>query len=135
MKSFTDIEQSKKLAEILPIDSADMYYHNRVDIPDNFPLPIEWKHSNKLLSQEIPCWSLAALIKLLPSELFLSRHYFLEISKMGDNSTPYEIRYYRFRESSDGADFGRITHISYSSQNLVDACYEMILKLHEQKLL
>ena len=26
IKSYTDIEQSKKLAEILPLDSADMYY-------------------------------------------------------------------------------------------------------------
>lgn len=26
MKSYTDIEQSKKLAEILPIESADMRY-------------------------------------------------------------------------------------------------------------
>lgn len=26
MKSYTDIEQSKKLAEFLPIGSADMYY-------------------------------------------------------------------------------------------------------------
>lgn len=26
MKSYTDIEQSKKLAEILPLESADMHY-------------------------------------------------------------------------------------------------------------
>ena len=26
MKNYTDIEQSKKLAEILPIESADMWY-------------------------------------------------------------------------------------------------------------
>ena len=29
MKAYTDIEQSKKLAEILPVESADMYYLNR----------------------------------------------------------------------------------------------------------
>lgn len=28
MKSYTDIEQSKKLAEILPLESADMNYNN-----------------------------------------------------------------------------------------------------------
>lgn len=65
MKSNTNLEQSKKLAEILPLESADMYYHNRADIPDNFPLPIEWKHNNPLLSQENPCWSLIALLKYL----------------------------------------------------------------------
>ena len=26
-KSFTSLEQSKKLAEILPIESADLYYY------------------------------------------------------------------------------------------------------------
>lgn len=30
IKAYTDIEQSRKLAEILPIESADMYYS---DIP------------------------------------------------------------------------------------------------------
>ena len=70
MKSYTDINQSKKLAEILPMESADMYYHNRVDIPDNFPLPIEWKRNNPLLSQEIPCWSLTALLEVLPLGIY-----------------------------------------------------------------
>ena len=28
-KAFTNLEQSKKLAEILPIESADMYWFNR----------------------------------------------------------------------------------------------------------
>lgn len=32
MKAYTDLEQSKKLAEILPIESADMYYHYNVGI-------------------------------------------------------------------------------------------------------
>jgi hypothetical protein len=28
MKTYTDLEQSKKLAEILPIESADMFFCN-----------------------------------------------------------------------------------------------------------
>ncbi len=40
MKAFTDVEQSKKLAEILPIESADMYFNDNE-----------------------PCWSLAALLE------------------------------------------------------------------------
>lgn len=28
IKSYTDLEQSKKLAEILPLESADMHYNN-----------------------------------------------------------------------------------------------------------
>ena len=33
MKSYTDLEQSKKLAEILPLESADMCYKCLEDDP------------------------------------------------------------------------------------------------------
>ena len=33
IKSFTDLQQSKKLAEILPIESADMYYEEVCNLP------------------------------------------------------------------------------------------------------
>ena len=32
LKSYTDIEQSKKLAEILPLESADMFYDGVQDL-------------------------------------------------------------------------------------------------------
>lgn len=67
IKSYTDIEQSKKLAEILSIESADMYYPNRVDTKYQGALPIEDKHGNPLLSQEIAAWSLTALLDLIPT--------------------------------------------------------------------
>lgn len=35
MKAFTDLEQSKKLAEILPRESADMCYRLVAYNPDN----------------------------------------------------------------------------------------------------
>ena len=86
-------------------------------------------------NSDIPAWSLSALIKVLPADYIAHKHYFLEISKMGDNAKPYEVRYFRFREQSDGANFGRIIHISYTADNLVDACVEMIVKLNELKIL
>ena len=135
MKSYTDINQSKKLAEILPIESADMCFANdgtsiKIDANPFNVRKLMWKNV-----QLIPCWSLAALLDVLPTDYIIHKHYFLEISKMGDNAKPYEVRYFRFREDWEGANFGRITHISYTSDNLIDACYEMIVKLHEQKLL
>ena len=40
MKSFTDLKQSKKLAEILPLESADMFYRdNRIDVK------LMWEHN------------------------------------------------------------------------------------------
>lgn len=60
MKSFTDIEQSKKLAEILPIESADMRY---VPFGDTHPWFIE---GDLIEADAVPCWSLAALLNIYP---------------------------------------------------------------------
>ena len=129
MKSYTDLDQSKKLAEILPIESADMYYHNRVDIPDNFPLPIEWKRGLPLLSQEIPCWSLAALFDLLPN----NEHIGTSISRGSWKIDPVE--YVPNTWWCEYEDTENQTEFNVSADNPVDACYEMIIKLHEQNLL
>lgn len=63
MKAFTDIEQSKKLAKILPSDSADMCYrivtYNLKDTHVYQPYCFV-----RTLKSDIPCWSLAALIEL-----------------------------------------------------------------------
>ena len=65
----TTIEQSKQLLE-LGIDpkTADMYYPNRIDI-DNYPLSLEWKNGLPLLTQEVPAWSLSALLELIPNPM------------------------------------------------------------------
>lgn len=34
MKAYTDIEQSKKLAEILPVESADMWWNTEKHYPE-----------------------------------------------------------------------------------------------------
>lgn len=59
MKAYTDIEQSKKLAEILPLDSADMFYRdNEVDVK------LMWENIAQKVTN--PCWSLAALLEVYP---------------------------------------------------------------------
>ena len=60
MKVYTDIEQSKKLADILPLESADMFYRSDGNVK------LMWEHL-KDIQLKNPCWSLAALIALLPS--------------------------------------------------------------------
>ena len=116
MKSYTDLEQSKKLAEILPIESADMCY----------PLPYE-EGDKPLLEQggfgSTPCWSLAALLNLLPSIITRNeKRMFLTLEKAG----AYNIYY----KSPD-----RLDELWETKEDAIDACYEMILKLNEQKLL
>ena len=125
MKGFTSLNQSEILKGILPPESADMYYHNRVNIPDNFPLPIEWKHNNPLLLQEIPCWSLMALFNVIPKRIKGCSVLRIDISEK-DFSIWYD-------EIGCGVANTELPDITKASA--VDACYEMIIKLHEQKLL
>ena len=59
MKAYTDLEQSKKLAEILPLESADMFYRN-----NGIDVKLMWEHIAQKV--EHPCWSLAALLAVYP---------------------------------------------------------------------
>ena len=114
-KSFTSLEQSKKLAGILPLESADYCWGLDVETShyNSSPYPCAWKdYSCK--EYYIPCWSLAALFKLLPKSAQLEKGNATELYRV---TLPVEL------ESSDW-------HIES-----VDACYEMILKLNELKML
>lgn len=119
-KAFTSLEQSKKLAEILPFESADMCY----------PLPYE-NGDKPLLEQggfgSTPCWSLSALFDLLESEINSEdgTTYQLNIEKDGT------LWYIWYSEPYDETDPIGIESTEY----LVDACVEMILKLNELNLL
>lgn len=87
-KICTSIEQSKKLAEFLPLESADMYYF------DNIPYCkyIEEDRDYWYVSHDyILAWSLAALINLLPSE-------FTEKGKYSTTTYKIDIRKYKFTD-------------------------------------
>ena len=125
IKSYTDLEQSKKLAEILPIESADMCYikHASSDNPnwefnEDFPpmilgnVPI-----NEITAETLPCWSLAALLDVMICPNF--EEYIegvWDLTAFTDNTlkTPIEIQ---------------------DCKDPVDACVAMIEKLHELNML
>lgn len=70
MRSYTNLEQSKKLAEILPVESADLWWGT------NEFKPRFHKHYHQYLGitiNLIPCWSLAALLDILSN-----RAYFID---------------------------------------------------------
>jgi len=111
IKSYTDIEQSCKLAEILPLESADMYWRSL-----KLNGHISWtSHIKRLeppiydLEHYIPCWSLAALLRLIPNFNMLKRTIECKIE------TP--------RHSIDKAC------------DLVDAAFEMVCWLKENNKL
>jgi len=123
MKSYTDLEQSKKLAEILPLESADACWTNHLFNSflsswrvESTPLQ-EYK---SLLDRFVvkgyliePTWSLAALLDVLPQGT--------RILKSSINDTYH-------------CDCPK-ENIDKWFDNPIDACYRMILKLHELKML
>ena len=128
IKSYTSLEQSKKLAEILPIESADMYYPNHSF--ENYYSPIPHVGKLSAMYDKIPCWSLAALLGVLPFHLVVNnqRYVFSMIKGLDKNGETYAIKYTVFNTTF-------YLHLTDFYNNPVDACYEMIIKLHEQKLL
>jgi len=128
MKSYTDIEQSKELAKILPIETADMGWNVFVDNSTRC-LPIyDWDltKNGEGSVEFIPCWSLAALLELLPKYIEKDGQLtFLDI--YATHNYGWVIEY-----SNNIEDF---VEYSFNGHILIDVCYEMIVNLKEQKLL
>ena len=113
MKAYKDLNQSKKLAEILPLESADMYWKN--GISDKYiqcftPFVSDDDRSNVDFEYDVPCWSLAALLDIYP--MVVGRD--MDMYCCWQNSKNLHSRHY---------------------DNPIDACYEMIIKLNELNLL
>ncbi len=111
MKSYTDLEQSKKLAEILPLESADMHYVLTDSDLETYSPGLE-KYYGVLPS--IPCWSLAALLGVIPKPDLIQNSEEIWLVHSWVNAYPWSVGGY---------------------SNPIDACYEMILKLNELKML
>ena len=107
MKSYTDLEQSKELAKILPLESADMRY-----TPFDTQCPWVWNEEPKLLEAgAIPCWSLAALLDYLSANLH---------TKIACLSNHWEVD---------------CLVAIVDTKELIDACYKMIVTLKEKNWL
>lgn len=143
MKSYTDIEQSRKLAEILPIESADHHYVRKVTDFMGNSVDGEWswpkygnpnsKYANYMVQnftsyEKIPCWSLAALLDVIPYATVNDDGEDLRLHIDKDCSG-----YYLFYENEYTGELHEIETDMYD--DMIDACYEMILKLKEQNLL
>ena len=121
MNSFTDIEQSKKLAEILPIESADMRYS---PLGDNMH---PWIWTDTFIEKDaIPCWSLAALLDVLPQKYYSIKDHETNLI-LGKHKDKWCALYWDATGMQDGEQT--------LGDSPVDACVAMIEKLHEQNLL
>jgi hypothetical protein len=109
MKAYTDIKQSKMLAEILPLESADMsWVGNGLGKPFARTIPIKGNPE-----ELCACWSLAALLDVLPTI-----HKQKPLLDLEECSIMYS-----------GTD------IYIEASNPVDACYEMIVELNKRNLI
>ena len=126
MKSYTDIEQSKVLSNILPLESADMFYDGVQDLYKEkvYNIPLNGStitvRTGHIITQEgiksnllLPCWSLTALLNALPNDCGVNKE---------------EDKFVASYLISDECG-------AYTSDNPIDACYEMIIKLKENKLI
>ena len=126
MKSYTDLEQSKKLAEILPLESADMFYDGVQDLykekvynipTDGSSITVRTGHviTDKGIKANLllPCWSLTALLSIIPNYKLSSEH--------------------NYHSCAAETPFGKETVAWFD--NPIDACVAMIEKLHELKML
>ncbi len=120
MKSYTDLTQSRTLAKILSHDMADQTWERIVIAGANLDVPEEgqYRHNGDkpfffYSGIGIPCWSLSGLLGVIP-----------DVSLNG---------------FKDGKWNAMVQHdgkmIYVDKDNPIDACVELIITLHKQKLL
>ena len=131
IKSYTDLQQSKKLAEILPLESADMFYNEEPDetypkniVDTKYPMIIRQGQKHYLEEYGIPCWSLAALLGVIPKKI---KDFNVLLIDIGEKD--FSIWY-------DEIGCGVNTELpDITMECPVDACVAMIIKLSELRLL
>lgn len=125
-KAYTSIEQSMKLAEILPIESADMEYileqwedektHRHMEGYCEIPV-VKVEDDCPIQPITLPCWSLSALLGVLPApDLVRTTRGTWRLTAYDANDYP--------RRNSDS-----------NNSDPVDACYEVVFELYSRKLL
>lgn len=123
IKSYTDISQSKKLAEILPIESADMH-SEAVEIDGDIVFVVVCGLGDKNKSNYgSPIWSLAALFGVLPKYIGGS------VLRMDMTENDYNLWFDNLS--------GTVDEIlpDIIKDNLIDVCVAMIIRLNELNLL
>lgn len=122
MNNYTDISQSKVLANILPIESADMKWFIPADNEGEFVEEVtiikykyEYYSFEKVTDWDdtpyIPCWSLSALLGVLPKY------------EIHNNAETIQL------------DVNLETLTTEGNETLLDLVVKMIIHLHEINLL
>ena len=128
IKSYTDIERSKVLAEILPLDSADYFYKYCIGHYNSIYYRLETYPYNKGANKnhDIPCWSLSALLNVLPKIYYPVKDHKTDLI-LGKPKDKWCVLYW----DTTGMQHGEET----LGDNPVDACVDMIVKLKEKNMI
>ena len=128
VKSHTDIEQSKVLAEILSLDSADYFYKYCIGHYNTIHYRLETYPYNKGANKkhDIPCWSLSALLNVLPKIYYPVKDHKTDLI-LGKPKDKWCVLYW----DTTGMQHGEET----LGDNPVDACVDMIVKLKEKNMI
>ena len=122
-KICTSIEQSQKLIELgIDVNTADMYYF----IADNLKqqeMNYAIRIGTPIVKTDIPAWSLTALLELMPTDDKKDEYYVATESHSDYHTVCY-------RNCWDGC-----IHSEYSEESLLDAAFEMVCWLLENKKL
>jgi len=119
-KICTTIEQSQKFIELgISLDTADMYYAPDANIIVAEPYITKAEDETLIPAYKgaVPAWSLSALLSI--------------IKPVNDNT-------YTLKGTLDGGamiSFEEVTNVMFQEEEIIDVVFEMILKLHELKLL
>lgn len=126
MKHYTSIEQSKKLLELgLDSESADLYY-SRYGIELSSNKVVDKKvlvgslevNTKRLSEEDIPCWSVGALMELMPK--IRTNYGIMRPKSVKEEGSRFKYRFYY--EAKYYTDL---------KETVIDACYEMIVWLLE----
>lgn len=125
IKSYTTVEQSRELAEILPLESADVVWVYSAFEDDYFPHFLGFR---KIVvgGKDIKAWSLAALLNYLREIDF-----FPEI-EADEHGVTMSINYY---DEEEARLLAPVHNIKVKAESFIDVCVAMIEKLHEQNIL
>lgn len=124
MKAYTDLEQSKKLVEIMPLETVDMCFNTHNNMP---PLMTPYSKFKEFFNMEptpaflIPCWSLAALLKYLSE---IKPQVYTPVLFPSEGKWILQF-----------VEYGHGNVCEMSCDNPVDACVEIVTKLYELKML
>ena len=122
---WTTVEESKQLIEAgLPVETADMLYTSL----DGHATPWVWRSKPGMHPEDTPCWSLGALIQMLPLNIqtgdsFLDK-YDLEFKLYSGYMVTYCI---------DQSHHPMVSTEEHGT--LIEACIEMIIWLLKNKMI